>query len=116
MIFGMRRLVHSAAPVVVEIRLILQHELIHADLHHVLSARALDRVLAVLDPPFESEVRRLGCVEAVVETRVVRVGKGNHEFAFVLDHLAVRNRFAGQHGRRDDRHFMTEERGTSTSQ
>lgn len=114
-LLGMESEVYSPTPIFVELRLIFVNERVHTDLDHILSARAFDRMFAVLDPTFEREVSRLRAVEAVVEAGVIAVGKGNHELVFVLGHFRVGNGLLGQHRGRDNGHFMTHEGRTTTS-
>lgn len=52
----------------------------------------LRRHLPVVHPAQRGEVGRLGAVEAVVETGVVAVRKGDHKLPFVLGYLLTRSR------------------------
>ena len=112
--FGMTRQLGSLSPIVVQIRLIFPNETIHIDFHHVVSTGALNRMFAVLDPTFQSEIRRFGTVKTVVETPMIRVGKSDDEFALVLGDLSDGNRFVAENGRSDDRHFMPKKRWTTS--
>ena len=91
-VFRVWRQIDSAAPVVVKVWLVLEHETLHADFDHVMTASALDGMFAVLDPAFQSEICRFRTIEAVVEARMVCVRKRDDELIFVLSHFTERDR------------------------
>ena len=54
--------------------------------------------LAVLDPARRGEVYGLSTIEAVVESRVVAIGKGDHDFSFILGDLQTGRLSSGKQG------------------
>lgn len=63
------------------------HKQIHVYIDHVNSAATFISCYAVIDPPFRSKICRLCTIEAVVESGMIAVRKGDHELAGLLSYL-----------------------------